>query len=80
MRKETDVTRALSGIEAGDPSAAEHLVPLVYDELRKLAAATRAQETPGRRFSLLHWYKNAASELAVTTWEATLATETIPGP
>ena len=40
----SDVTRILSQIEFGDPSAAEQLLPLVYDELRKLAAAKLAQE------------------------------------
>ena len=34
----TDVTRILSAIEQGDPTAAEQLLPLVYDELRRLAA------------------------------------------
>ena len=43
----TDVTRILSAIEAGDPSAAEQLLPLVYDELRKLAVQKMAQEKPG---------------------------------
>ena len=43
----TDVTRILSAIEQGDPSAAEQLLPLVYDELRKLATAKMAQEEPG---------------------------------
>ena len=43
----TDVTRILSAIEQGDPSAAEQLLPLVYDELRKLAAQKMAQEKPG---------------------------------
>ena len=43
-----DVTRILSAIEDGDPSAAEQLLPLVYDELRKLAAASMAQEKPGQ--------------------------------
>lgn len=43
-----DVTQILSQIEAGDPSAAEQLLPLVYDELRKLAAAKMAQEKPGQ--------------------------------
>ena len=42
----SDVTRILQQIESGDPSAAEHLLPLVYDELRKLAAARMAQESP----------------------------------
>ena len=44
----SDVTRILSQIEAGDPSAAEQLLPLVYDELRKLAAAKLAHEKPGQ--------------------------------
>ncbi len=44
----SDVTRILGEIEAGDPSAAEHLLPLVYRELRKLAAARLAQEKPGQ--------------------------------
>jgi RNA polymerase sigma factor (TIGR02999 family) len=44
----TDVTRVLSQIEQGDPSVAEHLLPLVYDELRNLAAAKLAQENPGQ--------------------------------
>ena len=42
-----DVTRILSQIEQGDPSAAQHLLPLVYEELRKLAAARLANEKPG---------------------------------
>lgn len=42
----TDVTYILSQIEEGDPSAAEKLLPLVYDELRKLAAVKMAQERP----------------------------------
>jgi RNA polymerase sigma factor (TIGR02999 family) len=44
----TDVTRILSAIEQGDPRAAEQLLPLVYDELRKLAAQKLAQEKPGQ--------------------------------
>ena len=44
----SDVTRILSQIESGDPSAAEQLLPLVYDELRKLAAARLAHENPGQ--------------------------------
>ena len=44
----TDVTQILSQIEQGDPRAAEQLLPLVYDELRKLAAAKMAQEKPGQ--------------------------------
>jgi RNA polymerase sigma factor (TIGR02999 family) len=44
----TEVTQILSQIEQGDPSAAEQLLPLVYDELRKLAAAKLAHERPGQ--------------------------------
>ena len=44
----SDVTRMLSQIESGDPSAAEKLLPLVYDELRKLAAAYLTHEKPGQ--------------------------------
>jgi RNA polymerase sigma factor (TIGR02999 family) len=44
----TDVTHILSAIEQGDPSAAQQLLPLVYDELRKLAAQKLAQEKPGQ--------------------------------
>jgi hypothetical protein len=44
----SDVTRILSAIDQGDAHAAEQLLPLVYDELRKLAAAKLAQEKPGQ--------------------------------
>jgi RNA polymerase sigma factor (TIGR02999 family) len=44
----TDVTRILSAIEEGNPSAADQLLPLVYEELRKLAAQKMAQENPGQ--------------------------------
>lgn len=44
----SDVTRILSQIESGDPSAADQLLPLVYEELRKLAAAKLAHENPGQ--------------------------------
>jgi RNA polymerase sigma factor (TIGR02999 family) len=44
----TDVTRFLSAVGQSDPSAAEQLLPLVYDELRQLAARTLAQEKPGQ--------------------------------
>jgi RNA polymerase sigma factor (TIGR02999 family) len=43
-----DVTLILSQIESGDPNAADQLLPLVYDELRKLAAAKMAYEKPGQ--------------------------------
>ncbi|HMF12871.1 MAG TPA: ECF-type sigma factor [Gemmataceae bacterium] len=44
----TEVTRILSAIEQGDPHAAEQLLPLVYDELRRLAAEKLAREKPGQ--------------------------------
>ena len=44
----TDVTRILSEIEQGDPSAADQLLPLVYEELRKLASQKMAKENPGQ--------------------------------
>jgi RNA polymerase sigma factor (TIGR02999 family) len=44
----TDVTRLLRAIDQGDPSAAETLLPLVYDELRRLAAREISQERPGQ--------------------------------
>jgi RNA polymerase sigma factor (TIGR02999 family) len=43
-----DVTRILSALEHGDPRAADELLPLVYDELRKLAAGRLAHEKPGQ--------------------------------
>ena len=43
-----DVTRILNSIQQGDPRAADELLPLVYHELRKLAAARMAQESPGQ--------------------------------
>ena len=44
----SDVTQILNAIDAGDPKAAEQLLPLVYNELRKLAAQKLAQEKPGQ--------------------------------
>jgi RNA polymerase sigma factor (TIGR02999 family) len=44
----SEVTRILSALEQGDPRAAAQLLPLVYDELRKLAAQRLAQERPGQ--------------------------------
>jgi RNA polymerase sigma factor (TIGR02999 family) len=48
VRRMSQVTRILSAIEAGDPTAAEQLLPLVYQELRQLAAQRLAQEKPGQ--------------------------------
>jgi hypothetical protein len=44
----TDVTQLLSALEQGDPHAASRLQPLVYEELRKLAAQRMTQEQPGQ--------------------------------
>ena len=44
----SDVTRILSAIDQGDPSAAEQLLPLVYEELRRLAAQKLSHEKPGQ--------------------------------
>jgi hypothetical protein len=76
----SEVTRSLSAIEHGEPSAAGQLLPLVYDELRRLAAAKLAQEKPGRRFRrrdscmrpICGWWRGAAY------WKATTLTR--PGP
>ena len=61
-----DVTRILQAMEHGDPRAAEELLALVYDELRKLAAAKLANEAPGQTLqatALVHeaWLKLAGS-------------------
>ena len=44
----SDFTQLLNAIDAGDPKAGDQLLPLVYEELRKLAAAKMAQEKPGQ--------------------------------
>jgi hypothetical protein len=44
----SDVTQMLNAIDAGDPKAAQELLPLVYEELRRLAAAKMARESPGQ--------------------------------
>jgi RNA polymerase sigma factor (TIGR02999 family) len=48
VKRMSEVTRVLSAISQGDPRAAEQLLPLVYDELRRLAAAKLAHEQPGQ--------------------------------
>src|SRR5216684_8079201 len=63
----SDVTQLLNAAEAGDPKAAEQLLPLVYEELRKLAAAKVAQEKPGQTLqatALVHeaWMRLVGSE------------------
>ena len=49
----SDVTRILTAIEQGDGEAAERLLPLVYDELRLLAAQKMSQESPGQTLQAL---------------------------
>ena len=66
----SDVTRILSEIESGDPTAAEQLLPLVYDELRKLAAAKLSHEKPGQTIQatvLVHeaWLRLVGGDAAV---------------
>jgi RNA polymerase sigma factor (TIGR02999 family) len=70
----SDLTRILSQIEPGDPSAAEHLLPLVYEELRRLAAAKLAQEKPGQTLqatALVHeaYLRLAGSEERHPAWD-----------
>src|SRR5262245_32323852 len=48
LRRMSEVTRILSAIQLGDALAAEKLLPLVYDELRRLAGQRMAQEAPGQ--------------------------------
>jgi len=67
-----DVTQLLSAIDSGDPNAAEELLPLVYDELRKLAAARMAHERDGHTLqptALVHeaWLRLGAD--AQPSWQ-----------
>jgi RNA polymerase sigma factor (TIGR02999 family) len=70
----SDITRILSQIEQGDPQAAEKLLPLVYDELRKLAALKLAQEKPGQTLqatALVHEaYVRLAGENRQEPWRS----------
>ena len=70
----SDVTRILSAIEQGDPHAAEQLLPLVYEELRKLAAARMAQEAPGQTLqatALVHEaYVRLVDAEKARTWDS----------
>ncbi len=70
----TDVTRILCAIEQGDPLAAGRLLPLVYDELRKLATAKMAQENPGQTLqatALVHEaYLRLVGVEEVRKWES----------
>ena len=61
-----DVTLILSAIEQGDPHAAEQLLPLVYDELRKLAGQKLAQEKPGQTLDATALVHESYLRLVVT--------------
>ena len=68
----TDVTRILHSVESGDAKAADQLLPLVYDELRKLAAHKMVNELPGQTLqptALAHeaWLRLVGSEQR--TWQ-----------
>ncbi len=69
----TEVTEMLNAIERGDARAAEELLPLVYDELRKLATCRMAREAPGQTLqptALVHeaWLKLAGNE--ASRWDS----------
>ena len=70
----SEVTRILSAIEQGDPHAAEQLLPLVYEELRKLAAQKLAQEKPGQTLqatALVHEaYLRLVDVKKVQSWDS----------
>jgi RNA polymerase sigma factor (TIGR02999 family) len=70
----SDVTSILSAIEQGDPHAAEQLLPLVYDELRQLAAQKLAQEKPGQTLqatALVHEaYLRLVGTRAAQRWDS----------
>src|SRR5574341_1207242 len=66
----SEVTRILSAIEEGDPAAAEKLLPLVYDELRKLAAAKLADEKPGQTLQATALVHEAYLRLVASSGQA----------
>jgi RNA polymerase sigma factor (TIGR02999 family) len=74
VRSMNEVTRILSAIEQGDPHAAEQLLPLVYDELRQLAAQKLAQEKPGQTLqatALVHEaYLRLVGSETVQRWDS----------
>src|SRR5262245_51130438 len=68
-----EITRILSAVEQGDPRAAEELLPLVYGELRRLAAAKLANEKPGQTLqatALVHEaYLRLVGDGAAKAWD-----------
>jgi RNA polymerase sigma factor (sigma-70 family) len=75
----SEVTRILSAIEQGDPHAADQLLPLVYDELRKLAAQKLAQEKPGQTLQPTALVHEAYLRL-VTPSKSPLSTPSVSPP
>jgi RNA polymerase sigma factor (TIGR02999 family) len=68
-----DVTRILSAIDRGEPAAAEELLPLVYDDLRRLAARKLAKEKPGQTLQATALVHEAYLRIAgggETSWES----------
>src|SRR6516164_5163878 len=74
MTPMNEVTRILAAIEAGDPHAAAQLLPLVYDELRRLAVQRLAQEKPGQTLQATALVHEAYLRLVDTdraqTWDS----------
>jgi RNA polymerase sigma factor (TIGR02999 family) len=71
----SDVTRILSAIKQGDPQASEQLLPLIYEELRRLAAQKMAQENPGQTLqatALVHeaYLRLVGGEQAHQRWDS----------
>jgi ECF sigma factor len=77
----SDVTSILSRIESGDPAAAEQLLPLVYEELRKLAAAKLAHEKPGQTLtsSIGLAFRRMANSKSQATTPGTFQASTLRG-
>jgi hypothetical protein len=72
----TEVTLILSAIEQGEPHAAEQLLPLVYDELRQLAAQRLAQEKPGQTLqatALVHEAEAIKGDIILFTYLSTMS-------
>ncbi|MSU37282.1 MAG: hypothetical protein EXS36_19740 [Pedosphaera sp.] len=64
----SDLTQLLNAIDEGDPTAADQLLPLVYGELRKLAAAKMAQEQPGPPHTMLPSTGPSEPSVISTLW------------
>ena len=68
----SEVTRVLDGVQEGDPKASDELLPLVYDELRRLAAHKMAREAPGQTLqptALVHEAWLRLSHQSRSTWK-----------